>query len=166
MSHRSVVQLIKDSAVSLSDNIYFGYGLRSDFNQLSKDKENTFVWLLPLTGTPQFTTNGNTEGFQKTWNCTVFFFRFNHQSGDSPVEYKPILDAMDELADKFIHRLNDWSLKSTDTVGDVVLRNFQQTPYIKADADILTGWFVTFQMTTPDDFEYCTPENIELYGTN
>jgi hypothetical protein len=166
MSHRSVVQLLKDSAVSLSDNIQFGYGLRSDFNQAAKGKENTFVWFLPLTGAPAFTTNDNTQGFQKTWNCIGFFFRHNTESGDQPTEYKPILDDMDTLVDQFIHRLNDWSMKDTDNVGPITMRNFQQTPYIKADADILTGWWLSFQLTTPDDFIYCTPDNIEIYGNN
>jgi hypothetical protein len=162
MSHRSVVQLINDVAVSLSDGIQFGYGLRSEFNQ-SEKKGETFVWMLPLTANPTYTNNG-VENYQKTWNCIVFFFQPDTTDSQSLDGYKPILDDMDNLADRFINRLNDWSFKSTDVVGAVTLQNFQQTPYIKSDADILTGWFVSFQMVTSDDFEYCTPENVLLYG--
>jgi hypothetical protein len=166
MSHRSVVQLIKDSVVSLSDNIQFGYGLNSEFNQAAKDRQNTFVWLLPLTGTPIFATNGNTEGFQKTWNCVIFFFRMSASGADQSDEYRLVMNDMDILVDQFIHRLNDWSMKDTDNVGAITLRNFQQLPFIKDKADYLTGWSLTFQITTPDDFVYCTPDNIAIYGNN
>lgn len=164
MSHKSVVQLIHDSAVSLSDDIQFGYGRRSDFNLTDKKRE-VFFWLQPLTSTPSFTTNNNTEGFQKTWNCILLVLAKDQTDSDEK-QFKPIMDRTDELLDKFIHRLNDWSMKATDTVGAVTLRNFQQNPIIKGDADIFTGWVLSFQITTSDDFEYCTPENVVLYGTN
>lgn len=162
MSHRSVVQLINDVAVSLSDGIQFGYGLRSEFNQTEK-KGETFVWMLPLTASPTY-TNNSVENYQKTWNCIVLFFNQDKTDSQSLDGYKPILDDMDNLVDRFINRLNDYSFNSSDVVGAVTLQNFQQTPYIKSDADVLTGWFISFQMVTSDDFEYCTPENVTLYG--
>ena len=161
MSHRSVVQLIKDSATSLGDNIQFGYGRRSDFN-LIENPASPWIWLLPLTSNPGYTVN-NVENYQKTWNCIVVFLERDRPDSNEK-EYKPILDSMDELLDKFINRLNDWSFKSTDVVGAVTLRNFQQTPFFKNDSDIFTGWIVSFQMVVSDDFEYCTPDNIAIYA--
>lgn len=163
MSHRSVVQLIHDTVSSLSDGIQFGYGQRTDFNQILS-KPDLWAWLLPLTANPQFTVN-DVEMYQKRWNCIILFCRIV-QSGDTEIEQKPVLDDLDELVDKFIHRLNEFYLSQIDTVGPVTLSNFQQTPFFKKDADIFTGWFVTFQMVTPDDFDYCTPENVELYNGN
>jgi hypothetical protein len=162
MSHRSVVQLIKDTAVSLADNIQFGYGRRSDFN-LQQNPSQPWIWLLPLTANPTYTNNENTENYQKTWNCIVLFARMD-ESGSTEKESKIILDDTDELADNFINRLNDWAYKSSDTVGPITLRNFQQNPFIKSDSDIFTGWFISFQMVVSDDFDYCTPDNIVLYG--
>lgn len=164
MSHRSVVQLIKDVAVSLSDDIQFGYGRKSDFN-LTQKKRDTFIWMITLTATPTFTNNNNTENYQKTWNVVLYFFRPD-QSGSTEIEFKPILDDLDILADRFVQRLNDWSMTSADVVGAVTLRNFQQTPYIKDTAEIYTGWFLSFQMVTSDDFDYCKPENVAIYDNN
>lgn len=165
MSHRSVVQLIKDAATSLGDNIQFGYGQRTDFNSKQKDVlfDQPWVWLIPLTANPVYTTNGGTENYQKQWNCFMLFLQ-QDQSDSIETQYKPILDNMDELVDKFVNRLNDWSMKSTDTVGAVTIRNFNQGALIKNDADIFTGWFLSFQLITSDDFEYCTPDNVELYA--
>lgn len=76
------------------------------------------------------------------------------------MEAKPVLDDLDDMVGRFLRRLNDYYLSTLDTVGPVTLSNFQQTPFFKNDADIFTGWFVTFQMTVQDNFEYCAPENV------
>ena len=161
MSHRSVVNLINDVAVSLSDGVQFGYGVRSDFNQ-SEKKGESFIWMVPLTANPTYTNNDNTENYQKTWNCIILFFKMD-KTDSEPTHYQEILNETDELVDRFINKLNDWAYHQSDTVGATILRNFQQTPYIKADADIMTGWWLSFQLTVSDDFDYCTPENIDLY---
>jgi hypothetical protein len=161
VSHLSVRTLIKDAAQSLADNIQFGYGRRSDFN-LIKDPSSPYVWLLPLTSNPRFAVN-NVEIYQKTWNCIVLFL-YEDRTDSIETEFDHILDDMDTLVDKFIIRLNDFYLKSTDTVGTITLQNFSQNPFIKSDADIFTGWFLTFQMVVSSDFEYCTPDNIALYA--
>lgn len=163
MSHRSVVTLLQDAAESLSDAIQFGYGRRSDYN-LTEKKKNIMVWLLPLTATPAYTVN-NTENYQKTWNCAVFFFQLT-PSDTTEKEFTPVLHDLDELVDQFVNRVNDWSMKSADTVGAVTLQNFQQYSVIKENADISTGWLLQFQMTTSDDFHYCTPENVRLYANS
>jgi hypothetical protein len=168
MSHRSVVQLIKDTATSLADNIQFGYGRRSDFNlQTTPNSDSApsgvWMWLQPLSANPTYTNNSNTENYQKTWNC-ILLILIPDKSDSTEKEYKVQLDEADELADKFINRLNDWAYKTSDTVGPVTLQNFQQNPIIKGDADIFSGWWVSFQMVTSDDFDYCTPENIDLYA--
>lgn len=87
-------------------------------------------------------------------------------TSSNETEYKPILDDMDDLLDRFVNRLNDYYLKTSDTVGAITLRGFQQTPFLKGDADILSGWFLSFQLQTSDDFTYCTPDNIALYANS
>lgn len=160
MSHRSVVSLFENAAKSLSDNIQFGYGRRSDFNQ-NPDISYPYIWLLPLTANPAYVVN-DAENYQKTWNCILVFLKAD-KTDSLETEYKPILDEMDELVDKFINRVNDWSLNSEDVVGQVTIRGISQNWIIKGDADVFTGWFVSFQLVVSDNFEYCTPDNIKLY---
>ena len=161
MSHQSVVQLIQDTAQSLADNIQFGYGRRSDFN-IIQSKSFPYIWLAPLTASISYTVN-NTINYQKTWNCSVLFFELDREDSIE-TEYKPILDTLDTLVDKFLNRLNDWSLTEQDNVGAITIRNITQNPFFKTDSDVLTGWVITFQLITPDDFLYCTPDNIAIYA--
>lgn len=163
MGHKSVVQLINDTVKSLSDNIQFGYGRRSDFDVI-KSKSFPMIWLLPLTANPSYVSI-EVENYQKTWNVIILFLQAD-EAGSDEDDYKPILDEMDDLVDKFVNRLNDFYLKGTDEVGPLTLRNINQTPFFKSDASINTGWLVSFQMVVSDSFEYCSPDNIVLYGRN
>lgn len=163
MSHQSVRLLLQDVAKSLADNIQFAAGRHSEFN-MKQSVSYPWIWLLPITANPTFAVN-DVEHYQKTWNIALLFFdkdAFDAIEGPS----NDILDKQDETVDKFIHRLNDWSMKLQDTVGEITLRGFSQQPFYKDDAGIHTGWLLTFQMVTPDDFEYCTPDNIEIYAAN
>lgn len=82
-------------------------------------------------------------------------------------ETNTVLDRTDFLVDEFINRLNDWSMKlSQDTVGAVTITNISQNPMYKENSNIESGWDVRFQLTTPDDFEYCTPDNIAIYANS
>lgn len=163
MSHQSVRLLLQDVAKSLADNIQFDAGRHSEFNML-QSVSYPWIWLLPITAQPQFAVN-DVEHFQKVWSIALLFFdkdAFDATAGPS----NEILDQQDETVDKFIHRLNDWSMKLQDTVGAITLRGFNQQPFYKDDAGIHTGWLLTFQIITPDSFFYCTPDNVDIYVTN
>lgn len=162
MSHQSVRLLLQDVAKSLADNIQFDAGRHSEFN-MKQNISYPWIWLLPITAQPRFAVN-DVEHYEKTWNIALLFFdkdEFDATEGPS----NAILDQQDETVDAFIQRLNDWSMKLEDTVGAVTLRGFNQQPFYKDDAGIHTGWLLTFQMIVPDDFEYCTPDNIAIYAT-
>lgn len=159
MSHRSVRLLIEAAAKSLSDDIQFGYGRRSDFNQ-SGEKSYPYVWLLPLTASQVI---GPTR--TKTWSIVLVVINLD-KSDSEHKEFDCILDEMDELADKIVIRIDDWYRSTEDIVGTLSITNVNQVSIIKEDADIHTGWLITFQMTVSDDFEYCVPDNITLYGHN
>lgn len=161
--HLSVRLLLQDVAKSLADNIQFGYGRHSEFNIL-QGVSYPWRWLLPMTAQPQFAVN-DVEHYQKVWNIAMLFFDKDAFDANAPMSTE-ILDAQDAGVDAFIHRLNDWSMKLQDTVGAITLRGFNQQPFYKDDAGIHTGWLLTFQIITPDDFVYCTPENVDIYATN
>ena len=83
---------------------------------------------------------------------------------DASAEQTNIIhDATDLAVDKFIQRLDDWSMTEQDNVGDVTIENVRQDPFYKDQAGVYSGWLVRFNLITPDDFIYCTPENIAIY---
>lgn len=152
MSHRSVVQLLEDTARSLSDSVLIGYGRRTDFNQ-KQNKSHQCIWFLPLTASPGFAVN-DVENYLKRWNVIVVFLE-KDTTDSKEDEYKPILDTTDNLVDRFVIALNNWHLNNSDTVGATTLTGFQQSPLFKDNSDIFTGWILSFTLTVPDDFNYC-----------
>src|SRR5690606_35366909 len=161
MSHRSVRLLIEDAAKSLGDSIQFGHGKRTEFNQ-KKKPEDPWIWLLPLNAIPRYTNNNSTENYEKQWNVIMVFLKMD-RSDSLETEYNPILDDMDDLVDRFINRLNDWSMKATDTVGDFIIQNISHTNCIKSDTDIYTGTFDCIDLIVFNHFEYNTPEDDVIY---
>lgn len=161
MSHRSVVQLLKDTAEMLEDRMQFGYGRTSDFN-VKRDKQYPFIWLDPLNASPTYSVN-STENYIKSWSVRMLFYQLD--SEDSvPKEYQTILDEMDIYVDKYINLLNQVYLKANERArvipDPIVITGITQDQFVKATADILTGWIVTFTLTVPDQFDYCSIENV------
>jgi hypothetical protein len=70
---------------------------------------------------------------------------------DKGDEYALILDEMGNYVDKFINKLNLYSSQA-DTI---VIQGVNQQAFIKATADILTGFIITFTLLAQDDFDYC-----------
>jgi hypothetical protein len=153
---------VGDAAKSLDDKIQFGYGRRSDFN-IPNNKRYPFVWMLPLTASTVLSSTDRPR--TKTWNVILVIIDID-KSDSIETQYDDILDAMDEIGDKLIQRIDDWYMRERDIVGTLTIANINQTTIIKGDGDIHTGWLFTFQMTVSDDFDYCTPENVELYGSD
>ena len=146
--HKGVRLFIEATAKSLADNIQFTYGRTSDFN-LMRDKKYPFITLDPLSSTPQYATEG-TQNYMKAWSCNMAFYQLDKE-GSNQDDYAKILDEMDTYVDKFLNKLNFYSFDS-DTM---LLQGISQTPFVKATADVLTGYILTFTLLAEDEFDYC-----------
>lgn len=73
------------------------------------------------------------------------------EMASTQAEYTKILDDMDELVDKFINKLNFYSIKS----DQIVITNINQEPFIKTLNAYLTGYLLSFQLLQTDQFNYC-----------
>lgn len=148
MSHKSIRQLIQDTATGLQDDIHYSYGKTTDFNQEQKNKF-LMVNTSPLTASASYRVNGVTN-YMKQWGVEIAFYKFDIESSTGE-EYALILDQTDSLVDKFINNLNFYSDKS----DDILIQGMNQQPFIKATSEILTGHILTFQLLANDDFDYC-----------
>lgn len=148
MSHKAIRTLIKRTAEQLGDDIQFTYARKSDFNVM-KGKRYPFIVLDPLDSNPLFAVN-NTLNYTKTWAVDMAFYALD-KSDSTGDQYAEILDEMDSLIDQFIIKLN-FSVLDLD---GVVITNVSQNNFIKATADILTGYFLSLRIQVPDTFEYC-----------
>lgn len=124
-------------------------------------KRYPYIWLLPLTGSRRYINNESTK--TKTWSIALVFLDQDKADANEK-ESERILDAQDLIVDRYLQQLDDWYERSYDTIGAFTIQNDNQQPFYKDDADIHTGWLLTFQIVVADDFEYCTPENVRLYA--
>lgn len=147
MSHKGIRLLIEDTARSLGDDIQFTYGRDSDFNIL-RDKRYPFIQLDLLNSAASFSVN-NVSNYSKGWNVFLLFHQLDNEASDQD-EYKIILDDMDHLLDKFVQQLNKHD--------DIIIQGINQQPFIKATADTLTGWTLSFQLIINDNWDYCANE--------
>lgn len=146
MSHKSIRLLIEKTVDSISDDIQYSYGPVTDFNQTRK-KGSVLVNTSPLVATASYRVNG-VQNYMNLWSVTMAFYKPD-KSGEK--EYAKILDDTDNLIDKFVNELNFFSSMSTQIIVSAV----SKTSFIKATADILTGWSVVFQIDAMDTFDYC-----------
>lgn len=134
--------------MSLGDDVQFSYARPSDFNLL-RDKRYPFISVSPIQASAIYSDN-NVSNYSKTWSVSVAFYQLD-QEASTQDEYRKILDFTDDLLDKFINKLNFYSLKS----DSIIISGINQAPFIKAMADILTGHILTFTLQLTDDFNYC-----------
>jgi hypothetical protein len=146
VSHKAIRTLLEETALSLADDIQFSYGTETDFNQ-SEKKGSILINVAPLVSVPTYTVNG-VFNYQKQWNVEMVFYKVDNSQ---EIEYTQILDELDELVDRFTNNLNSFQEKS----DQIVMQAMNQTPFIKATAEILSGWLLTFQILAMDDFDYC-----------
>lgn len=160
MSHQSVRFLLRDVSDSLADNIEFKGGRETEFNNLIANKANKtqYRWLLPMTGTISFVNQTRTT----TWAIAILFMQQDKFDANAE-ETNKIHDVTDLAVGRFLQRLDDWSMVQYDPVGDITLSNITKTPFYKDQAGVYSGWLVRFNLTTPDDFVWCTPDNIAIY---
>ena len=146
MSHKGIRLLLEKTAESIADDIQFSYATETDFNQ-GKKTGSILVNVSPLVSVPAYRVNG-TSNYMKQWNIEMAFYKPDNSNA---LEYKTILDDLDTIVDQFINQLNFKSQKA----DEITLSAFNQTPFIKATSDILTGWLLTFQILANDDYDYC-----------
>lgn len=152
MSHKGIRLLLEDTAKSLGDDIQFDYGRTSDFNLL-RDKRYPFISSGLFSAIPSYSVNG-VANYSKQWQGDVTFYQLDREDSDQS-EYALILDEMDFYVDSFINKLNFYMIDRSIKSDDIVITFGTQQPFIKATADILTGWILPLQIRVTDNFNYC-----------
>lgn len=152
VSHKGIRLLIEDTAKSLGDDIQFTYARTSDFN-LMRDKRYPFITLDPLPSTPAYNAD-NVSNYMKTWAVSMAFYQLDNE-GSTQEDYAKILDEMDGYVDNFLNKLNFYSFNGPINSDELIIININQSPFVKATADILTGYILTFQLRVNDQFNYC-----------
>ena len=152
MSHKGIRLLLEDTAKSLGDGIQFDYARKSDFNLL-RDKKYPFISSSLLIASPSYSDSG-VSNYSKQWRGELAFYQLDTEASDQS-QYALILDEMDVYVDQFINKLNFFMYNRCITSDDITITFGEQQPFIKATADILTGWTIPITVRVLDTFNYC-----------
>lgn len=156
MSYQAVRILIEDTLKSIDDNVLFAHARDSDFNQIGI-KTDKRVQLTPMQPLLQPATGD--ENSTKTYTISMVFYKLDDLQGAEEAT-TGILDEMDILSDKFINKLNLFTLEYESTEinsGNTEIVNMQpKRPVIKVTSDCVTGFVVSFGLVVPDTFDYCS----------
>lgn len=148
MSHLSVRTLIEETVKKVDDSILFGYARASDFNTILKKGDKACHCDL-LSSVMQYTEES--YNLTATYSPVLIFYGLD-DIGGAERETADILDIADIESTKFIQKLN---LQTTDLDQDVTISNIRKEPVVKATTSFMTGFILRFDLTVPDDFNYC-----------
>lgn len=154
MTHESVVTLLEDVAKSVGDN-QFGYGAFEDFNSI-QNKSFPFIWLYPLEG--EFVGTDSKLSSSIDFDVKINVLVLDSVTG-AEFETAQAWDKGFQVMEAFIHKLDEFLLDSEtgDINSDLVhLDRVRFKAGRKATGDAMTGWELTFTMTVPTQFEYCS----------
>ena len=157
MSHQAVREFISDVASSIADDVYQGYGRPSDFN-MRKDKLYPYVWLELLSSSVAITGDG--RAFTETYNVNMIFCKMDDPDSTEE-QYKLILDEVDTLVQIFIRKLNEnieaqYEIPTVLATYNTVISSIAKNQFTKLFDDCVTGFTLTFNLTVPDNFDYCS----------
>lgn len=156
MSYQAVRVLLEDTIKSIDDSVMFAHARASDFNSIGSGNEKR-VHLDPM---KPLTEPGTAEkNSTKTFSIKMIFYKLDSLQG-AEEETTKIQEEMDVLSDKFIHKLNLFTLNyeseevSSDTTEIVNMQ--PKEPIIKVTASCMTGFILSFGLVVPDTFDYCS----------
>lgn len=153
MSHKAVRILIEDTVRSIADKYSFSYARGTDAN--SQQKKYPYIRLDPLKQQINVVDNSS---MSKVFNVTLVFYEKDNKENDE-VNTTEILDKTDLYSDKFLAKLNfTMNEDTTEPLGsfNIEINNIRKDPFVKVLADVLSGYILQFDLTVPDQFDYCS----------
>jgi hypothetical protein len=152
MLYQSLYSLLSTTASSLPFDNEFHHGRGSDINVFSNNNRQTLIWLSPMVATGSFPNKLNR--LFKAYRIELAFYQ-RDAIDNTNEQTRDILYTADKVLTKYLLDLNDEVVDIDNGVDDVEITNINQEPFIRVTSHILTGFLVTFNITLPDDFNYC-----------
>lgn len=145
MKRNEIREFIRLGVVALTPSLEFDSGLLTDFNS---ERSNIYpkVWLESL----EVDTTIPVSAPVDTWPIKLYIAR--KDSMDSkPSQYEDHVDHADFIAQKLIYQYRNVveGFKLVEIIGE------KREPWIKKNADCLTGVVLTFDLKATDATDFC-----------
>lgn len=152
MVYGSLYNLLKGVADDLGFDVEFQHGRTSDINVFADNNKSVLIWLTPLKRTGSFLNRSNRLFLN--WSVELAFYQKDDKDSDNEGSLS-ILKTSDKILLKYLLDLNQEVVDIDNASDDVEIVNINVTPFIKQTSHVMTGHIVTFNITLPDDFNYC-----------
>ncbi len=164
MNYQSLYDYVRDITQNLDQTVKFFHG-RKEILNLTKADQSLYAYCLPFTSTGVLTG----PQFDETWQINIIFYMKDKvdssiDQNDQDVIQDEIrtLTITEQSANRFLRLFNANSIdsaleKSSDRLN---ISSFTKGNAIKDTASMLTGTLLTLNVKVPDDFDYCTLDNL------
>jgi len=165
MNYQSLYDFIHDISQELNQSVKFFHGRKEMLIQTTPDK-GLYVFCLP------FQSTGGVIGgaqFNETWEVNLLFYQYdtadsaiNQNDQDVIQEEIKTLTVTSQSANRFLRLVHGNTVNDTLEAASekLTISSFSKSPAIKDTAMLLTGFAVTMNLIVPDDFDYCTLDNL------
>lgn len=147
MKRSEVRTLIKSVVDSFSPATSFDSGLLTFFNS---NRSNKYPYVFQEASSVSADLTNVNLAPVNTWPIILHFADLDKMDS-IPSQYEPIVDSMDELAAKFIVKLNE----VISGYKTLTIEGIEREPFVKKHADILSGVILTFTIVEVDKTNYC-----------
>jgi hypothetical protein len=151
-NYSAIIDLINTVAGKNTYPLELGWGEVSDINAFSDNKHKTLLWMMSLIEDDEFI---NTLRLSKNYLIELFFYQEDNLDS-SDAGRREIMCDCDDIATKFELDLANTIYNMADNVKrDIEISKFHKVSVFKKGTWIYTGIDMTFNLTVPDDFDYC-----------
>ena len=148
MKRSEIREFIRSGVVALTPTVEFESGQLTDFNS-SRTNLYPKVWL----ESPIVDTDYLTSAPIDDWSLKIYIASLD-KIDSTPEVYEDLVDKADFIAQKLLYELrnivNGYKLLALD--------NVKRDPWIKKNADCLTGIILSFVLKGPDQTDVCVDD--------
>jgi hypothetical protein len=146
MKRTEVKEFIQSGIDELGIAIDFGTGRISEFNS---DRSRTYpcIWMEPL----ETKVNISASGLPYDDWSVVLHIAKKDAADSKPEDYEALVDSCDEIAQQLAKKYND----IVSGYKTATLSGISRKPFIKKNADELSGVILSFSLKAPDSTNWC-----------
>tara|TARA_B100000949_G_C14114503_1_gene379884 strand:- start:116 stop:616 length:501 start_codon:yes stop_codon:yes gene_type:complete len=165
MNYQSLYDFIHDLSQSLNQTVKFFHGRKEVLNLTNPDK-GLYVYCLPFTSSGGFIGGAQVN---EVWSVNLIFYQYDTPSSmidqnDPAVMQEEIktLTITEQSANRFLRLAHGNTINASLEAASekITIDSFTKSNAIKDTAQQLTGTLLTLSIRVPDDFNYCTLDDL------
>jgi hypothetical protein len=146
MKRTEVKNFLQAGINALDAGIAYGVGRISEFDS-NRNMTYPHTWTEPIVVSTEMTEQGLPYD---AWDIKLHIAKKDAMDS-SPDQYETLVDECDLVAQELIKKYND----IVTGYNLVTLTGISRTPFIKKNADVLSGVILSFTLNAPDTTDLC-----------